>query len=91
MKVNPSSIQAYRNMMQPARISSNPAERGAADRPQPGAKLKASGIESSQFIDLLSKAERDYLTEKFPARASAVSGGRAFEATSKGSFLDVKA
>ena len=92
MRVNPSHIQAYRSMA--VQIQPGPSEGQRFDRAHAAASTGRNKleIEGSTFANLLSKAEREFIIEKF-SESSSPSGHTAGESRgrTRGVYLDVKA
>ena|GEM_PF-2853009 len=92
MRVNPSHIQAYRNMaaqIRPAALEQQPVDRTSV---QATGRRKAVKIEGSEFINYLSKAEKNFLVEKFPvAKHPSTRADGGFGDKTRGTYLDLKA
>lgn len=70
MKINPSQIQAYRNSIDPLRSPVNQTVPQGRKAERIGGSKAASDIAGSKFIDMLSRAEKQFLAERFNSAAS---------------------
>jgi hypothetical protein len=92
VRVNPSHIQAYRNMAAQVRPVTPEQQRVDRASVQATGKRKAVEIEGSEFINYLSKAEKNFLVERFTAAehpSTRSNGG--FGDKTRGTYLDLKA
>ena len=92
MRVNPSHIQAYRNMaaqIRPAAIEQQRVDRASV---RATGKRKAVEIEGSEFINYLSKGEKNFLVERFAvAKHPPTRANNRFGDNTRGTYLDLKA
>lgn len=90
MKINPSQIQAYRNIPDPARISGNQTGmQGQSAGRASGSKASAE-IAGSRFLDMLSKAEKQFLADKFDTTATRKSQSDLQIGKDRGRLLDIR-
>lgn len=92
MRVNPSHIQAYRNMgaqLRPAALEQQRVDRASV---QATGKRKAVEIEGSEFINYLSKSEKNFLVERFTVATHPSTRSKSgFSDKTRGTYLDLKA
>lgn len=92
MRVNPSHIQAYRTMA--LQIRPNPVQSEKIDtaRTASSARRGKLEIEGSAFASYLSKAEKQFIVEKFSGSNSSPGGiPEEIRGRTLGNFLDIKA
>jgi len=90
MKINPSQIQAYRNALDPLRSTANqPAAQGRTTGKAEGSKASPE-IAGSKFVDMLSKAEKQYLAEKFDTAATRKLQSASDSGRVRGRLVDIR-
>ena len=93
MKIHSDPVQAYRDIASQFKRSTPPQTTDVNKIQQKGSSVSADAeIDGAKFLDYLSKAERQFLSEVFTAntsRSTQATGGSANKTLGK--LLDVKA
>jgi hypothetical protein len=92
VKIHSDPVQAYRDIASQFRRSTSPQTTDVSKVQQKGSSVGANAeIDGAKFLDYLSKAERQFLSEVFTAntrRSARATGGSASQTLGK--LLDVK-
>ncbi|MBU1318037.1 MAG: hypothetical protein KKG33_07315 [candidate division Zixibacteria bacterium] len=90
MKINPNLIQAYRNIPDPGRVAAQ--QQGNSGKSVGRASRGKASVEitGSDFLSMLSKAEKQFLSDKFSTTTTRKADSDSRVSSQRGRLLDIR-
>jgi len=90
VKINPNLIQAYRNIPDPGRIAAQ--QQGSSEKSVGRARSGRAPAEiaGSDFLSTLSKAEKQFLADKFSTTTTRKADSDLHVSSERGRLLDIR-